>query len=306
LLFFFQAEDGIRDLVRSRGLGDVYKRQIQTKRALRRGLENPVDRQELINDTQQAAMRKLLINNNVSEQAAWELWQTAGEDYFLQENYEDIAWQTEAILMHPEPEKPLVIISEEAPQDEGAVTKLFIRAKSTQNIFAATTTILDQFNLNIQSARIHSTVSGYTMDTFYVLDQDGNTVSLQSETASNLHELLIEEFSLTDNYSDIIKRRIPRQLKYFASATRTSIHNDTSKEYTVLEVISPDRPGFLARIARIFVEYNIYLVSAKITTLGERVEDIFFITDSMGNRLSDPSICEQLQNSICTQLDARA
>ena len=28
VIFFFQAEDGIRDLVRSRGLGDVYKRQL--------------------------------------------------------------------------------------------------------------------------------------------------------------------------------------------------------------------------------------------------------------------------------------
>ena len=29
--FFFQAEDGIRDLVRSRGLGDVYKRQVASR-----------------------------------------------------------------------------------------------------------------------------------------------------------------------------------------------------------------------------------------------------------------------------------
>ena len=29
LIFFVQAEDGIRDLVRSRGLGDVYKRQVE-------------------------------------------------------------------------------------------------------------------------------------------------------------------------------------------------------------------------------------------------------------------------------------
>lgn len=277
----------------------------QTKRALRRGLENPVDRQELINDTQQAAMRKLLINNNVSEQAAWELWQTAGENYFLQETYQDIAWQTESILGHPDPEQPLVIISEEIPQGEGKVTKIFIRAKSTQNIFAATTTILDQFNLNIQSARIHSTVSGYTMDTFYVLDQDGNTIDQNSDTPERLKELLLSEFFLTDNYSDIIKRRIPRQLKYFASATRTSIHNDTSKIHTVLEVISPDRPGFLARLARIFVEYNISVVTAKITTLGERVEDVFFITNENGGRLSDPEICQQLQDAICTQLDAK-
>ncbi len=279
---------------------------VQTKRALRRGLENPVDKQELINDTQQAAMRKLLINNNVTEQAAWELWQTAGEDYFLRETFQDIAWHTEAILLHQDPEKPLILISDHNIQNEGTVTKVFIRAKSKQNIFAATTTILDQFNLNIQSARIHSTISGYTMDTFYVLDQDGHAIGEEKETTENIIHALLEEFDIVDDYSDIIKRRTPRQLKYFAAATRTSIHNDTAKEHTVLEVISPDRPGFLARLARIFVEYNIGLVTAKITTLGERVEDVFFITDSSGYRLSDPNLCEQLQEAICTELDAKS
>ncbi len=278
----------------------------QTKRALRRGLENPVDRQELIDDTQQAAMRRLSIGNKVSEQAAWELWQTAGENYFLRETYQDIAWQTEAILCNPDPEQPLIIISDVNLHDEGIVTKIFIRAKSKQNIFAATTTILDHYNLNIQSARIHSTVSGYTMDTFYVLDQDGDAIGQQDNLSERIKASLLEEFSIVDNYSDIIKRRTPRQLKYFSSPTRTSIHNDTSKEHTVLEVISPDRPGFLARLARIFVEYDISLITAKITTLGERVEDIFFITDNTGGRLSDPVICEQLQDTICKQLDAKS
>lgn len=282
-------------------LRDLY---MQTKRALRRGLENPVDKLELINDTQQAAMRKLLINNNVSEQAAWELWQTAGEDYFLREPFQDIAWHTEAILCHHDPEQPLILIDNQDYQNEGVVTKIFIRAKSKQNIFAATTNVLDQLNLNIQSARIYSTISGYTMDTFYVLDHNGEAVGHLPEVQEKIIKTLSEEFSLIDNYSDIIKRRTPRQLKYFSSPTRTSIHNDTTREHTILEVVSPDRPGFLARIARIFVEYDINIMTAKITTLGERVEDIFFITDNDGNRLSDPVTCENLQEAICKQLDA--
>jgi [protein-PII] uridylyltransferase len=278
---------------------------MQTKHALRRGLENPVDREELIDDTQQAAMKKLLADNKVSEQAAWELWQTSGEDYFLRETYQDIAWQTEAILCQQDPEKPLILIFDHNIQGEGVISKVFIRARSQQNIFAAATTILDQYKLNIQSARIHSTISDYTMDTFYVLDQQGNAIGTDNNIKTAIKQSLLEEFSVIDDYSDIIKRRIPRQLKYFSAATRTSIHNDTTKEHTVLEVISPDRPGFLARLARIFVEYNISVVTAKITTLGERVEDVFFITDNMGNRLSDPEICTQLQDTICTQLDAK-
>jgi [protein-PII] uridylyltransferase len=70
-------------------------------------------------------------------------------------------------------------------------------------------------------------------------------------------ELLQEEFSISDEYSDIIRRRAPRQRKHFASPTRTRIHNDISNEHTALKVISPDRPEFLARLARVFVEYDI-------------------------------------------------
>jgi len=279
---------------------------VQTKRALRRGLENPVDKQELIDDTQTAAMKQLLETGKVNEQAAWELWQTVTEDYFLRETARDIAWHTEAILTHPDPEKPLVIISDSSIQGEHAVTQIFIRAKLKQNIFAATTTTLDQLNLNIQSAQIHSATSaGYTMDTFYVLDQDDLPIGSNPEITAQIIDLLLEEFSIADEYGEIIKRRIPRQLKHFSSPTRTIIHNDISNEHTVLEVISPDRPGFLARLARVFVEYNIELVTAKITTLGERVEDIFFITDLQGSPLSDPALCERLQHAICTQLDAK-
>ncbi len=282
-------------------MGELY---LQTKRALQRGLENPIDRQELVEETQQSAMNRLLNNSSINSQAAWELWQTTGEDYFLRETAEDIAWHTEASLQHHNPEEPMILIKDQNIQNSGVVTKIFIRAKSKRNIFAAATTILDQLNLNIQSALIYSTISEYIMDTFYVLDQNGEAIGNNPKLVQKLRDSLLEEFQLIDHYSDIIKRRTPRQLKYFSSVTRTNIHNDTTKEYTVLEVFSPDRPGFLARLARIFVEYDISLLTAKITTLGERVEDTFFIVDNDGNRLSSPDLCAQLQNAICTQLDA--
>ena len=60
---------------------------------------------------------------------------------------------------------------------------------------------------------------------------------------------------------------------------------DDIKNVTVLEVSSPDRPGLLALIGRIFVDFNLELQAAKIQTLGERVEDVFFLTDAEQNRL---------------------
>ena len=74
---------------------------------------------------------------------------------------------------------------------------------------------------------------------------------------------------------------------------------------SVLEVITPDRPGLLACIGRIFMQFDIQLLNAKITTLGERVEDIFFIVDSKGKPLLDTELAENFQREIREQLDKR-
>ena len=81
---------------------------------------------------------------------------------------------------------------------------------------------------------------------------------------------------------------------------------DEIKNVSILEVASPDRPGLLARIGRIFVDFNIELQAAKIQTLGERVEDVFFITDNKQQPITDPERCAAIQQAICNELDEQA
>lgn len=95
---------------------------------------------------------------------------------------------------------------------------------------------------------------------------------------------------------------MPRQLKHFAFAPQVTIHNDAQRPVTVLELTAPDRPGLLARIGGIFLEFDLSLQNAKIATLGERVEDVFFITDAHNQPLSDPLLCSRLQDAIVEQL----
>ena len=70
--------------------------------------------------------------------------------------------------------------------------------------------------------------------------------------------------------------------------------------------MTPDRPGLLARIGKIFFDFNIHLHNAKIATLGERVEDLFFVTDANQMAISDPELCEAIQQAIRTELDEQA
>ena len=274
----------------------------ETLHVLNRGLENPIDKAERIAETQESAMIIAREQNRFDEQAIWELWQTAGDMYFLKESPKDIIWHTYGILSHKYPEEPLILITESKLANH-SVTQIFVRAKSSRNIFAAVTSALDSLNLNIQDARIYSTISGYTMDTFYVLDHNGYAVSTSPESINKLINSIETEINLVGDYREIISRRTPRVLKHFNKPTRAIIRNDLSNQYSILEINSPDRPGLLARLARIFVEFNVGIIAAKISTLGERVEDIFYITDKEGNRLSDPTLCQDLQDTICKQLD---
>jgi [protein-PII] uridylyltransferase len=274
---------------------------LETKRALRRGLEHTVDKQDLIEETQAAALHKLQ-RKGFNPDKVKELWQSMGEDYFVRESYRDIAWHAEAILQRPG-EDEIILIGKALPSEIESATKIFIWVKERSNIFAAVCACFTQLNLNIQDARLYHSESGYTLDTFFVLDQNDEPIGEDQARAERIRNALHQELSLVDDYSNVISRRTPRILKHFAMPTQTRLYNEPGSEYSILEVISPDRPGLLARIGDVFVKSKIQLQNAKISTLGERVEDIFFITDAEGKPLSDPAMCDSLQQQIRRELD---
>ena len=276
---------------------------METRRALRRGLENNVDKQDLIDETQNAAIRKL-ARKGLNKEQVLTLWGDMGEDYFLRESFTDIAWHTKAIAERRD-DKPLVLIKKTSNKELAGATQIFIYSQDQKNVFVAAASALAQLNLNIQDAKIYSSNSGYTIDTFFVLNQDGEPLGNNPAQHKQIQQALQEELSLAGNYREVMGRRTPRRLKYFAMPTRTSLSTDSIRNCTVLEVISPDRPGLLACIGKVFMDFDIQLLNAKIATLGERVEDIFFIADADGKPLADPQLCQKLQQEICEQLDKR-
>lgn len=276
----------------------------ETKRALRRGLENTIDSQEVIEETQKVSLQSL-EETEVDTQKVLNLWQEVPDEYFIREGAADISWQTQAILNH-QSEEPLILIRDSVDQAWAGATQIFVRVKDADNVFLAVASSLAHMGLNIQDARLYSSKNGYTIDTFYVLDE--NFKALGSRDPAHLESIrlaLLEELSLVDSYPDVVRRRTPRQLKQFTTPTRTHLHNDANALMTVLEVISPDRPGLLATIGQIFMDFGVQLQNAKISTLGERVEDVFFITDINKQPLSDPDLCKRLQQTICKELDLR-
>ena len=277
----------------------------ETKRALRRGLENPADKEEWIEETQQQASTQLqhLGFDNTEIKT---LWEGFGEEYFLRETVSDIVWHTEAIANHSDKTAPLILLKESSERDNEGATQIFVYTKDRTTLFALITASLEQLDLNVMDARLYSSGDGHTLDTFYVLDADNEPLGDNPERIAHIKAQLSEQLQQDKRYLDIISRRTPRQMRLFSIPTSTSFFNDETLGLSVLEIITPDRPGLLARIGKIFVDFDVQLQNAKITTLGERVEDVFFITDNQQQPVSDQTLAENIQAAIRKELDEQA
>ncbi|MCX2524318.1 [protein-PII] uridylyltransferase [Larsenimonas rhizosphaerae] len=276
----------------------------ETKRALRRGLQNPLDRQEWVNETREEA-HALLAGMNAPLDQVDRLWHTLGDEYFLQYSPSEVAWHTLGILESNYQVMPLILISAPTEDMADGGTKVFIHTRSVNNLFAATAAAIEQLGLSIHDARIATSSNQWTLNTFILLDEQGEPIR-DPGRLRGIHEHLVEELDDPDDYPRIVARHTPRQLKHFRVPTRVHIEQDDANDRTVLELITADRPGLLARIGRIFMEQGIALSGAKIATLGERVEDIFFIIDQQGQAITDRTRLDELSTHLCDVLNTEA
>ena len=90
----------------------------------------------------------------------------------------------------------------------------------------------------------------------------------------------------------------------FTTPTQITFNDDPLQNRTVLEIIAGDRPGLLSEIGKVFLAEKIDVVTAKITTIGERAEDVFYVTDGHGGALSAEAR-KQLQERLAQTLDRR-
>jgi len=277
----------------------------ETRRALRRGLDNPIDKHALVEQARRNAS-DILEGRGFTIEELEELWRERGEDYFLRERIEDIAWHTEAIAGHHNRNVPLVILRNNAESSVANTTQIFIHARNSAHLFSRICAALELLELSVHDARIYSASEGMSLDTFSVLDSSGQPITDDHARQAHIKRYLSENLGSNADKVEIPARRTPRIMRSFSIPTETRIYVDEIKNVSVLEVSTPDRPGLLARLGRIFEAYNVELQAAKIQTLGERVEDVFFITDERQQAITDPQLCNALQRTICDELDEQA
>ncbi|HEU4603812.1 MAG TPA: [protein-PII] uridylyltransferase [Steroidobacteraceae bacterium] len=272
----------------------------RTREALRRGLESPIDKDELLAETQRNA-RELLKRAGLEDRRIDEVWQRFTDAHFIRHTAEEIAWHTQMLAEHDGSERSLVSVQQQSGRGG---TGIATYTPQTQHSFARTTALLDQLGLNIVDARITPTADGYSLDVYHVLEDTGAEIT-DRERIRDIEQQLAHALAKTDDSISTVTRRAPRQVRMFTTPTQITFSEDPVNQRTIVELIAGDRPGLLSQVATVFMTERADIYTSKIMTIGERAEDVFYVADESGHPLS-PERRDRLAKRLIESLDARS
>jgi [protein-PII] uridylyltransferase len=272
----------------------------RVKRALRRGLESPIDQDELKLETQDAA-RAMLAASGIASTDVERCWSSLSDAYFLRHTPEEVAWHTRVLASRPaDADDPVVSLQTE---NERGTTAIMTFAPHRQHGFARSTAVLDQLGLTIVDARITPTQDGNSLDLYHVLEDDGTSIT-DPERREEIEVALSRSLHTPKDTVLNVSRRAPRQVRMFNTPTQLSVTIDERNQRSVLELVAGDRPGLLCDIGKVLVEERIELLAAKVMTVGERAEDVFYVTD-LDHRPLDDDAANRLIARLTDALDRR-
>jgi [protein-PII] uridylyltransferase len=271
----------------------------RTKRALRRGLETPIDQDELIRETQAQALS--IVSESVTSTQALGVWTQWTEAYFLRYTAEEIAWHTALLATRKaDDDSPLVAIRQLT--DRGGTAVLTYTPRRLRS-FARTTGVLDQMGLNVVDARLITSANGFSLETYEVLEDNGAVIA-DATRVREIERGLWNALKQVEDSPPAVTRRAPRQVRMFYTPTQINFSVDNRNERTILELIAADRPGLLSEVGKVFRAERVAINGAKIMTVGERAEDVFYITGADGGLLQEEA-CRRVQQALMLALDRR-
>ena len=269
-------------------LADLY---YQTLHHLTQG--EPLAPHGIIAERQAEAMRLLrffALSDTVHER----LWKQLDTVYFLRHSAEEIAWHTRSLHYRIFNNQPVV---RARPQQDGDGLQVMVYTQDQPDLFARIVGFFARSGYSIVDAKIHTTAHGYALDSFVVLDvaqRDNNremVAYIEHELEDRLTRQLPPDIPSTG--------RLSRQVKHFPIKPEASILGDEKGNRFILSLIAADRPGLLYSVANILAEHGASLHTAKIATLGERVEDVFLIS---GGDLNDSNSRIRLETELMDRL----
>lgn len=232
----------------------------------------------------------MLALHALPHQAHKALWDTLDVSYFMRHQADEIAWHTR-VLSRPIAQaaaKPAAKAGDgaEAPIDkcivrarispEGEGLQVLVYAPDQPDLFVRICGYFDSSHFSILDARVHTTLTGHALDTFQVVapTMSEHYRELIAMVENNLAQTIDERGPLPTP----VKGRLSRRVKSFPITPRVDLRPDEKAQRWLLSVSASDRAGLLYGITRVLARYDINVQLAKVTTLGERVEDTFLIS----------------------------
>jgi len=246
-------------------LEDLYR---MTLRVL--GGEAP-SKDSVLKNRQNDALKALRLVG-IPPDAHEKLWQQLDVGYFLRHDASDIAWQTRVLYDRIDSSTP-VVKCRLSTIGEGLQVTVYV--KDQPDLFARICNYFDSKNFDILDAKIHTCKNGYALDTFMVSEP---SFAHQYRDIINLieHELS-ESLAQQTPLSPPNRGRLSRMSRNFPIVPTVDLRPDEKGQYYLLSISANDKNGLLYSIAEVLTKYKINLHTAKIMTLGERVEDVFIV-----------------------------
>jgi [protein-PII] uridylyltransferase len=208
-----------------------------------------------------------------------DLWATLDVGYFMRHDASDIAWHTRqlsrslSVAKAQEKQMAVTVRARLSPVGEGL--QVMVYSPDQTDLFARICGYFDQAGFNIWDAKVHTATNGYALDTFQVISShfSEHYRDLINMVETGLSETIVNAKPLPA----VGKGRMSRRVKSFPIAPRVSLQPDERAQKWLLSISASDRVGLLYSVARVLANHKVNLLLAKISTLGERVEDTFLV-----------------------------
>lgn len=230
----------------------------------------------------------------LGESVQAQFWKQLDDVYFLRHTDEEIAWHTRCLYYRTHENRPVV---RARPNPEGDGIQVLVYAPDQRDLFMHLCGYFASIGYSIMDAKIHTTKHGYALDSFNLLDTSDR--GMDRETSTIIEHDLMEVLLGNTRPSQPPMGRLSRQVKSFPITPLVLLEPDESGEQYVLSIRAADRTGLLYAISETLTRHGSSLHTARISTLGERVEDTFLIS---GRGLSQSRDRLLLENDLMEQL----
>jgi [protein-PII] uridylyltransferase len=226
-------------------------------------------------DSRRSEARRLLLLYGIDSDRYRGFWESLDIGYFLRYEPQDIAWHTRVLHKVSAPASP-VVKTRLSPIGEGFEVLVYTRDRPA--LFARICRYFDRKNLSILECRVHTTRTGYALDSFMVVDPDAHLPYRDVLTLVEVELVeLLQQQSTVAELKPAAPVRLSRRSRAFPLPPKVDLRSDDSGRRYHLSVTSTDRTGLLYDIARVLAQNGIDMYGARVATLGERAEDIFTV-----------------------------